>query len=244
MFSRLKGARPSPALVISLVALFVSLGGVGYAAVTITGKNVKNSSLTGKDIKNSSLTGSDVKNSSLTGSDIKNNKLTGSDVLESSLGKVPSASNAGTANTANTANSATSATSAGNANTVGGNTIRSFGLIAPSSASDRQILSLDGLQINASCTSGDVAAAAHTTTSDSEVSAISEDAAGLADQSIRSFDDTFDAGDSFALPNAHTDEIGQLRFSGANGKFVDVTYNEEDSVGGNDCYFHGFATGN
>jgi hypothetical protein len=108
MFNRLKGARPSPALVISLVALFVSLGGVGYAAVTITGKNVKNSSLTGKDVKNSSLTGSDVKNSSLTGSDIKNNKLTGSDVLESSLGKVPSAT------------SATSATSAGNANTVGG----------------------------------------------------------------------------------------------------------------------------
>ena len=111
MFSRLKGARPSPALVISLIALFVSLGGVGYAAVTITGKNVKNSSLTGKDVKNSSLTGSDVKNSSLTGSDIKNDKLTGSDVLESSLGKVPSATGADSANTAN---------SAGNANTVGG----------------------------------------------------------------------------------------------------------------------------
>lgn len=106
MFGRLKGARPSPALVISLVALFVSLGGVGYAAVTITGKNVKNSSLTGKDVKNSSLTGSDVKNSSLSGSDIKNNKLTGSDVLESSLGKVPSATNADSANSASAANSA------------------------------------------------------------------------------------------------------------------------------------------
>jgi hypothetical protein len=85
MFSRLKGARPSPALVISLVALFVSLGGVGYAAVTITGKNVKNSSLTGKDVKNSSLTGSDVKNSSLSGSDVKNSSLATSDVKNGSL---------------------------------------------------------------------------------------------------------------------------------------------------------------
>jgi hypothetical protein len=100
MFSRLKGARPSPALVISLVALFVSVGGVGYAAVTVTGKNVKNSSLTGKDVKNSSLSGTDIKNSSLTGTDIKNNSLTGSDVLESKLGKVPSAGTADSASIA------------------------------------------------------------------------------------------------------------------------------------------------
>jgi hypothetical protein len=100
MIGRLKGARPSPALVISLVALFVSIGGIGYAATTITGKNVKNSSLTGKDVKNSSLTGSDVKNSSLSGKDIKNNSLTGSDVSESKLGKVPSAGTADTAGSA------------------------------------------------------------------------------------------------------------------------------------------------
>jgi hypothetical protein len=85
--------RPSPALVISLVALFLSLGGVGYAAVTITGKNVKNSSLTGKDVKNSSLTGKDVKNDSLTGSDVR----------ESGLGKVPSAAAADAAGSANIA---------------------------------------------------------------------------------------------------------------------------------------------
>jgi hypothetical protein len=100
MVGRLKGARPSPALVISLVALFVSIGGIGYAATTITGKNVKNGSLTGADVKNSSLTGKDVKNSSLTGKDIKNNSLTGSDVLESKLGKVPSAGTADTASSA------------------------------------------------------------------------------------------------------------------------------------------------
>ena len=60
---------PQPALVISLVALFVSIGGTGYAAVAITGKNVTDGSLSGKDIKNGSLRGPDVRNGSLTAGD-------------------------------------------------------------------------------------------------------------------------------------------------------------------------------
>lgn len=52
---------PSPALVLSLIALFVSLGGTGYAAIKITGKDVADSSLTGSDVKNESLTRKDVK---------------------------------------------------------------------------------------------------------------------------------------------------------------------------------------
>jgi hypothetical protein len=90
-------------MVVACISLFVALGSVGYAATQITGKQVKNSSLTGKDIKNSSLTGSDVKNSSLTGSDVKNDSLTGSDLLESSLGKVPTASQADAAGNAGNA---------------------------------------------------------------------------------------------------------------------------------------------
>ena len=79
------GPVPIAALVISVLALFVALGGVGYAASMITGKDVKNSSLTGKDVKSSSLTGTDVKDES----------LTGDDVAESSLGTVPNASAVG-----------------------------------------------------------------------------------------------------------------------------------------------------
>jgi hypothetical protein len=96
-------------MVVACAALFVALGGVGYAAATIGSAQIKNNSIQGKDVKNSSLTGKDVKNSSLTGSDIKNNSLKGSDVLESSLGKVPSAGSADTANSASSANSANSA---------------------------------------------------------------------------------------------------------------------------------------
>jgi hypothetical protein len=68
---------------VAYLALFAALGGSSYAAITVTGKNVKNSSLTGSDVKNSSLTGKDVKNNSLTGTDIKNVKS--GDVSDGSL---------------------------------------------------------------------------------------------------------------------------------------------------------------
>jgi len=45
------------------VRMFMALGGVSYAALTVTGKNVKNNSLTGKDVKNRSLTKRDLKGS-------------------------------------------------------------------------------------------------------------------------------------------------------------------------------------
>jgi len=54
-------SRLTYANVVATLALFIALGGSSYAALTVTGKNVRNSSLTGKDVKNNSLTGSDVK---------------------------------------------------------------------------------------------------------------------------------------------------------------------------------------
>lgn len=41
--------------VVATLALFIALGGTTYAAVTITGANVRNNSLTGADIRNGSL---------------------------------------------------------------------------------------------------------------------------------------------------------------------------------------------
>jgi len=61
--SRLKPHLQTPATWISLLALFVALGGTAYAAGKITGKNVVNSSLTGADIKNGSIGLSDLSTS-------------------------------------------------------------------------------------------------------------------------------------------------------------------------------------
>jgi len=54
-------SRITYANVVATLALFLALGGTSYAAITITGKNVKDNSLTTKDIKNRSLLGKDFK---------------------------------------------------------------------------------------------------------------------------------------------------------------------------------------
>jgi hypothetical protein len=104
---RIASRRPSAALVVATVALFVALGGVGYAAATIGSAAIVDNSIKSKDVRNGGLRGKDV------GADT----LKGADVDESSLGQVPSAANAD--NAANAAN-AQSAVNAGNADTVGG----------------------------------------------------------------------------------------------------------------------------
>ena len=58
---------PSPAMVVALVALFSSLGGVSYglAKGAINGREVRNHSLTGKDLRTDSVGGRVVKESDL-----------------------------------------------------------------------------------------------------------------------------------------------------------------------------------
>lgn len=57
--------RPSPAMVVALVALFVALGGSGYAAVQLNGKNIKNRSIAGQKLKNNTLTARQIRESRL-----------------------------------------------------------------------------------------------------------------------------------------------------------------------------------
>ena len=75
---------PSPSMVVALAALFVALGGSAYAALVITGHNIRNGTVTGADIKNHSLKSKDV----------KHNSLGGTAILESRLKTVPGASQA------------------------------------------------------------------------------------------------------------------------------------------------------
>jgi len=107
---RIASRRPSASMVIACLALFVALGGVGYAAATIGSAAIIDNSIKSKDVRNNDLRGKDV----------RTNTLKGADVDESSLGKVPSAANADNATHASSADSATTAGNAGNADTVGG----------------------------------------------------------------------------------------------------------------------------
>jgi hypothetical protein len=56
---------PSPAMAISLLALVVALGGTGYAAVKINGKNIKPRTITGKKLKKDTLTGRQIREAKL-----------------------------------------------------------------------------------------------------------------------------------------------------------------------------------
>jgi hypothetical protein len=107
MFRRIR-KHASPASLIAMVALFVALGGVSYAAATIDGKDIKNKTVAGKKLKNKTVTGGKVKSDSLTGTQVN----------ESTLGKVPSAASADQAASAASATTATTATNAANADTA------------------------------------------------------------------------------------------------------------------------------
>jgi len=76
-------SRPAHSTVVAYAALFVALGGSSYAAIQVTGRDVKNSSLTGRDVRNNSLTGKDVKR--LSTGDITNGRLLAEDFAAGQL---------------------------------------------------------------------------------------------------------------------------------------------------------------
>ena len=89
----MKLRRPSPALLISCLALFISLGGVSYGVATgfIDSRELKNNTIRTQDLRNNDIRGRDIRNSTIGGRDVAFNTLTGSDIAETRLGKVPDA---------------------------------------------------------------------------------------------------------------------------------------------------------
>jgi hypothetical protein len=59
------GKRLTYANVMATLAVFIALGGSSYAALTVTGRNVKNSSLTFRDLRRDTLGGSRINESGL-----------------------------------------------------------------------------------------------------------------------------------------------------------------------------------
>lgn len=90
--------RPSASMVVALVALFAALGGTGYAAATLNGR--------------------DIRMRSIPGNRVVPNALGGAQINESKLGVVPAARQALTAQTAASATTAGSATTAESAQTA------------------------------------------------------------------------------------------------------------------------------
>lgn len=104
--------RNRPALVISVLALFVALGGTGYAAFTLPRNSVG-----AKQLKRNAVTTPKIKNGAVTTGKLKNGAVTGSKMNFRGV-IVPQAANASFATTAGSATSATNATNAGHASSA------------------------------------------------------------------------------------------------------------------------------
>ncbi len=114
----------SYANVMASIAVFLALGGVGYAATSINGNNIAKRTVGANKLKNGTLTSKQV----------KANALNGGVIEETSLGTVPSAQTAVSATTATSAASATTAASAataGDADTVDGFTAAELQVTCP-----------------------------------------------------------------------------------------------------------------
>ena len=235
--------RPSPALVISIIALFVSLSGVSYGVATgfIDGREIKNNQVRSIDLRNNDIRTRDLRNNEVRGLDIRNstiqtrdigiNQVTGDDVREDTLQKVPSAL------AADTATSADSATTAGS---VGGVTLKKFAYTTEvTDEAFHPALEFGGLVIEVQCEApGAIALRANP-------------AAGLQNSELRASgeltadDQDFDPGDN--TPITHPgDGSGVITFASPNGTVVTVqafALSDANGVLGTtkDCGFFGTA---
>lgn len=95
--------RPSPAMVVALIALVCALTGTAWAAL---GKN----SVGTKQLKNNAVTTAKIKKEAVTAKKVKKHSLTGQNINLAKLGTVPSATNATNAVNATNAGTASGLT--------------------------------------------------------------------------------------------------------------------------------------
>jgi hypothetical protein len=198
--------------VMSSIAVFLVLGG---GAAFAAGKLAKNSVGTKQ-----------LKNNAVTTKKIKNNAVTGAKVKESSLGEVPSATNAG---------------NAGNANTVGGNAVKKMFYTGGLGSSPQTVLSLNGLTLTASCP-GEPQIVATTSV---ENSTIHSGGTNLGNEPFYNEDDSFDVGNEFEITAEVESDSNQGTFTYITpaGAVVTAVWASEEGTLGSQCVFAGHATG-
>jgi hypothetical protein len=103
--------RPTPAMLVALLALFVALGGSSYAAVKISARDIQRGAVGTRAIANNAVRSADIHNATISGIDVKDDSLTNADIDNTSL-SAATAKSADSAARAKTAASATSANSA------------------------------------------------------------------------------------------------------------------------------------
>lgn len=81
-----QGRRPSPALVISLIALFVSVSGVAWAAATIGTNDIKNGAVTKKKLHQNAVSTKKITANAVNSSKIAAGAVGSSDIAADAVG--------------------------------------------------------------------------------------------------------------------------------------------------------------
>jgi hypothetical protein len=111
---RLLSHRPSPAMIVALLALFVAMGGSSYAAVKISARDINRGAVGTRAIADNAIRSGDIHNATVSGLDVKDDSLTNADIDNTNLSAL-TAKSADTATHATSATAATTATRATNA---------------------------------------------------------------------------------------------------------------------------------
>ena len=238
--------RPSPALVIAIIALAGSWGGPAVAQSLIGSADVRNNSLTHRDIKNRGLIGSDVRSNSLTGRvvaglsgrDIRADSLDGSDIDETTLTEVARAASAATAERA---------TTAATADALAGARVQKVLYARLVNDETATVLETAGLRIRARCTAGGALAVdavpANSNGGVLHVSASRPDGNNTA--TLQAADNDLRGTDVVnVLPAGADDVVGTVAWYAPTGETLTIDYLAQDGLGagrGYQCLFAGTA---
>lgn len=242
--SRILRRRPSPSMIVALVALFVALAGTATALpgrarvkkddisrAAVRSVHIKSRAILSKHIKSRAVTRSKIAKRAISSSEVGQDAITGTNIVESSLGTVPTATNS---------------TNAGNAATVNGRTVEKMSFLVPGGTGPTTVLSLNGLTLVATCAVGPaLSVVANTSVGGALIhSGGNHTTAG---SSHYNEDDSFNPGESFDVLRGgitgSSDVEGTLTYVRSDGGVVTATYLAEEDPPGNRCIFGGTATG-
>ncbi len=212
--------RPSPALLIACLALFVSLSGVAWAATagrnTVVSTSIKNGQVKGVDLAANAVTSAKIRNGQVRSADVGDDSLVGADIAEDTL------------------------------TGVAGLQLRKINYRAASSAPITDLLNLGGLILRASCTAGgNISVLAHSTVDNAAVQSVFITDGGQAQSADDPDFDPIDSLDIFGglVAAQRSENSGTVIYATTDGHVVTVTWRTAEAAGSNPCGFSAIAVG-